>query len=656
VRAVKREVLLAIAVGAVAGLVGALTAPARPAAAVEATSGPSVAAPVDGTLEDLDAPAHARAAAQNRDAPVVLTVMLTPARELEVRLSRWSTASREWAALPPAQTDAQGIARLELKPGTYWLSAGSAARVVDFDVSTEVELKLESGLKVTGRVLEAGTRRPLSGVNVWARPDRSGLRAPESQTASVQSDSFGRFTFEDVPKGTVHVEASARGFRLNELDVPAVEGADPFDLFLEPACQASGRVVDERGGVAGASVSELSDERPVLSDAQGAFTLEVDCSRAQLVARDAAGRFATAKAGTGVTLTLGRGDLLHGVVRTKAGEPLAGADVTAASGDDQPRAHTTTDAQGLFAVGPVGPGSYIVHARKGRGMQGAVYGVDVPSSADVELTVDDAAALTGRVRDGNGEPAEGAEVKVSYVALRNERPAVTRTDANGEFRVDDLPIGAVTVTASDRDNRGSGDVRAYLSASAAANVTLTLQQHGRIVGTVTGPTHAGAQVTAFAAGEGQTSRRTIAAADGTFTLDVPAGEYLISARSVRLVHSALRFDTPLKVVAGQDTHVELELTADGGEGWGEMASVARGEVGASFENISGSVQLSWLVTDSPASRAGLQVGDLVTAIDGEPVRDALDTFARTRGQPGGNINITYRRDGSERTVAVTLAR
>jgi S1-C subfamily serine protease len=68
------------------------------------------------------------------------------------------------------------------------------------------------------------------------------------------------------------------------------------------------------------------------------------------------------------------------------------------------------------------------------------------------------------------------------------------------------------------------------------------------------------------------------------------------------------------------------------------------------------VQLSWLVSDSPASRAGLKVGDLVTAIDGQPVRDALDTFARARGTPGGSINVTYRRDGSERTVAVTLAK
>jgi hypothetical protein len=652
---VKREVLLAIAVGAVAGLVGALTAPTQPGpAAPEVPAGSAAAAPEARDEGDLTVREQTGEARPEAAAPKTLTVHVN--RDVEVRVSRWSDASHEWIALPPAPA-LNGVARFDLARGSYWVAAATAARVIDFDASTDLELVIESGVRVAGHVLEAGTRRPLSGVLLTARPYRSGLRAPEADAVTALTDGLGRFAFDEVSKGTVHLEAAAPGHRPNEADVPALTGADAVELFLEAACVASGRVIDERGAVASASVKEVTDDRPVLTDAQGRFSLEVDCTRAQLVARDASGRFATAKAGTGVTLELGRGELLHGVVRGKSGEPVAGADVTATTGDEQPRARTVTDAQGLFAVGPLAPGNYNLHARKGRGMQGAAYGVDVPAANDVELTVDDGAALTGRVVDGSGQPEPDAEVKVSWNSGRGERPAHTRTDDHGEFRIDDLPIGAATVTATARDNLGSADQRVYLTSAAAQQVTLTLTAHGRIVGTVSGPARAGAQVTAFAAGDGQTSRRAQADATGAFTLDVPAGEYRLNARALRpAVASVLRFDKPILVKAGEETRADLELVVDGGEGWGEMASVARGEMGASFENQSGSVQLSWLVSDSPASRAGLQVGDLVTAINGEPVRDALDTFARARGTPGANVTVTYRRDGSERTAAVTLAK
>ena len=86
-----------------------------------------------------------------------------------------------------------------------------------------------------------------------------------------------------------------------------------------------------------------------------------------------------------------------------------------------------------------------------------------------------------------------------------------------------------------------------------------------------------------------------------------------------------------------------------------MASVARGEVGASWENVNGTVQVSWVVADSPISAAGLKVGDVITAIDGAPVASALDAFSRTRGAPGTRVAITWRRGGVEQTSTVAFA-
>jgi hypothetical protein len=651
---VKREVLLAIAVGCVAGLVGALTAPSQAPAPTEVPQADAPSAAANAPQEGFELPPTSRRAEPM--APRVLTVRLTPAAEREVQLSRWSDGTRAWAELPSLRTGADGTARVDLVPGTYWVACGSTAKVVDFAGTAEVELVLEPGVRVSGRVLEAGTRRPLSGVAVTARPNLSGLRGPEAQAVQALTDAFGRFALDELPHGTVHLEALASGHRPRELDVTG-KTADPVELMLEPSCRVSGRVVDERGAVEGASVFEVSDDRPVLSDAQGRFTLDVDCTKAQLAARDLSGRFATAKAqGGDVTLTLGPGALLRGVVRMKGGAPVAAADVWAATGDEQLRGRTVSDAQGLFVIGPLAAGSYIVHARKGRGASGAVYGVEHPTEKDVQLALDDAAALTGRVLS-DGRPVANADVKLSYPPLRNERPAFTRTDALGEFRLDDLQEGAAIVTATADDGTASADQKLYLNASAAQSVTLVLAAHGRIVGTVMGPGAAGAQVGAFSARDGPEVRRTNAGDDGAFVLVVPVGEYFVNANSMTTRSSTpFRQDHPLRVTAGQDTRVDVELVTDPGSVWGDMASVTRGEVGASFENVSGSVQLSWLVSDSPASRAGLKVGDLVTAINGEPVRDALDTFARTRGTPGGSINITYRRDGSERTVAVTLAK
>ena len=58
---------------------------------------------------------------------------------------------------------------------------------------------------------------------------------------------------------------------------------------------------------------------------------------------------------------------------------------------------------------------------------------------------------------------------------------------------------------------------------------------------------------------------------------------------------------------------------------------------------------------SPAEEAGLQEGDVVTAVDGDPISDATDLTAAVRGNaPGDQVAITFTRDGDENEVGVTL--
>lgn len=62
-----------------------------------------------------------------------------------------------------------------------------------------------------------------------------------------------------------------------------------------------------------------------------------------------------------------------------------------------------------------------------------------------------------------------------------------------------------------------------------------------------------------------------------------------------------------------------------------------------------------LLDDSPAGIAGIERGDTIIAIDGEPIDDARD-LARTIGgmEPGYRAEVTVWRDGRERDITVVL--
>ena len=69
----------------------------------------------------------------------------------------------------------------------------------------------------------------------------------------------------------------------------------------------------------------------------------------------------------------------------------------------------------------------------------------------------------------------------------------------------------------------------------------------------------------------------------------------------------------------------------------------------------GGALLGAVESGSPAEEAGLQDGDIVTAVDGDPVTDATDLTAAVRGNaPGDRVAITYTRDGEDNEVEVTL--
>lgn len=68
------------------------------------------------------------------------------------------------------------------------------------------------------------------------------------------------------------------------------------------------------------------------------------------------------------------------------------------------------------------------------------------------------------------------------------------------------------------------------------------------------------------------------------------------------------------------------------------------------------VALQQVGKGSPAADAGLRSGDVVTAIDGQPIASPEDVLAAIREhQPGDKVTVTYVRDREKHTVDVTLA-
>jgi serine protease Do len=60
--------------------------------------------------------------------------------------------------------------------------------------------------------------------------------------------------------------------------------------------------------------------------------------------------------------------------------------------------------------------------------------------------------------------------------------------------------------------------------------------------------------------------------------------------------------------------------------------------------------------DTPAAKAGLKAGDVITAVNGEPVANARELTRKVGGlRPGSKAEVRYLRDGREQTATVELA-
>ena len=98
----------------------------------------------------------------------------------------------------------------------------------------------------------------------------------------------------------------------------------------------------------------------------------------------------------------------------------------------------------------------------------------------------------------------------------------------------------------------------------------------------------------------------------------------------------------------------------------KTGKVVRGYLGINIQDISPALQDSFnlkdthgalvgeVVPDSPASRAGIKEGDVITEVNGHAVRDANDLSLSVSGEgPGSKVTLNVLRDGKARQLTAT---
>jgi putative serine protease PepD len=131
---------------------------------------------------------------------------------------------------------------------------------------------------------------------------------------------------------------------------------------------------------------------------------------------------------------------------------------------------------------------------------------------------------------------------------------------------------------------------------------------------------------------------------------------------------------PLLDLSGKVVGVNAQIESDSGDNAGvgfaipsntvksvvaqllSGGTVQHAYLGVSIEDANGQgASVQQVQSGSPASKAGLQVGDVITAVDGNSVTDAASLTAAVTGHsPGDKVTLTYTRNGSTQTATATL--
>ncbi len=111
------------------------------------------------------------------------------------------------------------------------------------------------------------------------------------------------------------------------------------------------------------------------------------------------------------------------------------------------------------------------------------------------------------------------------------------------------------------------------------------------------------------------------------------------------------------MLAGLDPHSSY-LAASEYDSLQETTTGEFGGLGIEVGQENGYIRVISPIDNTPADRAGIQAGDLIIRIDGQPLQEILpeEAAGMMRGEPGTDVTITVVRDGQPAPFDVTITR
>src|SRR3954452_8310084 len=129
-------------------------------------------------------------------------------------------------------------------------------------------------------------------------------------------------------------------------------------------------------------------------------------------------------------------------------------------------------------------------------------------------------------------------------------------------------------------------------------------------------------------------------------------EYVEPVNDRELIENAIN-----GMLTGLDPH-SSDMNA---KAFRDMQVQTRGEfggLGLEVTSENGLIKVVSPIDDTPAARAGMKAGDLITMLDGQTVQGLTlnEAVDKMRGPPGSNIKLTVKREGVNTPVEVSMQR
>lgn len=124
-----------------------------------------------------------------------------------------------------------------------------------------------------------------------------------------------------------------------------------------------------------------------------------------------------------------------------------------------------------------------------------------------------------------------------------------------------------------------------------------------------------------------------------------------SSSSAQSGNIGVGFSIPINVAK----RVAQEIIATGAATHGQLGLSVQDKASGTSSEFTTGAEVSAVTPGSAAAKAGLKVGDVVTALAGHTVTDASELTAAAREQAAGTtVKITFQRDGQDQEADITL--